>query len=646
MLKAPAVQAQNGTRRHRFFHHGVGAGVATRRVWRSADVLSSAAVSKRGRTGRHPKGGRVTPKGTRPHGYREPSWSAPQADDEPDLMRDVRRMLRSGEPLDLLAQVSSLLTVVDPREYGLGRREGEPPYALQQLVDMFLDVRRVETSALLAVIAELAADDDLQTARIRRELARRGDPLPEWLTRLGEADVYRAQEMVHVLGDGDNVHLAVRLAGGHELTAVVYIDHNMGTLVKDAFVVPETLDKLEAFMRAKVDDPDTEWRDLDLPDARVRITDAIERAAITVPPFETDTWPLCRPIVEWLCRRMPAGGTGYARPEWSDQDRQRLADRFFASSFGAPLDDLDHRSLLESVIWFGADYGPADPLRWSPVAVEIILDDWIPRKLVADADYLAKAPELLREFVRFCHAERGVRDELTLETLAAIDKYEPDYQRAIRSPHPQGPMALLAAIGAIDPDGPWDMGDSDVEDFGDHRSFMLELLREAAGGDEALRALDDVPLPDEAFDWTGIADDVREKVVEILTLCDGCCDELLDVEYRTACRRVLARAARGDPAVFRRKGRSDTAAAAICWIVGKDNDLFTPSGGGLLVRDLMAHFGLAQSGVSQRAETLMKAAGFDPNARRWDVRLGVPELLVSRRRRHLIELRDEYLSDD
>ena len=53
--------------------------------------------------------------------------------------------------------------------------------------------------------------------------------------------MYRAQEMVHVLGDGDNVHVAVRFAGGAELTAVVYIDHNMGTLVKDAFVVPESL---------------------------------------------------------------------------------------------------------------------------------------------------------------------------------------------------------------------------------------------------------------------------------------------------------------------------------------------------------------------------------------------------------------------
>jgi Domain of unknown function (DUF6398) len=613
-------------------------------------------VAKRARHGRHAKGGRVTPKGTRP--IRDQRRSTSQESGEPDLMRTVRRTLQSGDPLDLLAEVSSLLTLIDEREYGLGRRSGEPAYSLHQLVDMFLDVHRIETSAMLAVIAELAAADDLLVARIRHELARRGDRLPEWLARLGDAEVYRAQEMVHVLGDGDNVNVAVRFAGGAELTAVVYIDHNMGTLVKDAFVLPQMLAELQAFTRATVDDPDTAWRDLDLADARVRITDAIERAARTVPPFETDSWPACRPIVEWLARRMPEGGHGYARPEWTEPDLQRLADRFFVSPFGAPLDDAEHRELLESVIWFGADYGPGDPLRWSPVAIEIILDDWIPRKIVADATQLSRAPDLLRAFVRFCHAERGIRAELTLDTLAAIDTYEPEYQRTIRSPRPQGPMAILAAMGAVDPAGPWLTGDRDLADvgfdgleapfdYGDRQAFMLELLREAAGSEEALRALDDRPLPDDEFDWGGIVDDVEAKVADVLALCDRCCDEMLDVEYRTACRRLLARAAAGDPNVFRRRSSSATAAAAICWIVGKDNDLFSPSGGRLVVKDLMAHFGLAQGGVSQRAGTLMRAAGFDPSTRLpWKLRLGSPELLVSRRRRRMIELRDEYLIDD
>ena len=372
-------------------------------------------------------------------------------------MRNIGRKLRSGHPLDLLAEVSSLLALVDPRDYGFGRRDGAPAWSLHELVNMFLDVDQLETTAMLAVIAELAGDDDVLATRIRRGLAERSDRLPDWLARLGETEVYAAQEMVHVLGDGDNVHLAVRFAGGAELTAVVYIDHNVGTLAKDAFVVPQSMAELEALMRGIVDDPDTVWRALDLADARVRITEAIGRAAMTVPPFESDTWPACRPIVEWLARRMPPGGVGYQRPVWSERDQQQLAERFFASPFGAPLDDADHRGLVKSAIWFGVDYGPGDPLRWSPVAVEIILVDWIPRKLVDDVVYLSKAPDLLRAFVRFCHAERGIRPELTRDTLAAIDLYEPDYQRTIRSVRPQGPMALLAAI---DPDGRWEMDDS------------------------------------------------------------------------------------------------------------------------------------------------------------------------------------------
>jgi hypothetical protein len=603
-------------------------------------------VTKRRRHGRHPKGGRVTPKGTRPSAVPGPTWST--RDPEPNLFRNIGRKLRSGKPLDLLAEASSLLTLVDPREYGFGRREGEPPWSLRELVDTFLDVDRVETSALLAVVAELGSHDEVLKARIRRELEERGDRLPEWLARLGETDVYAAKEMVHVLGDGDNVNLAVRFAGGAEVAAVVYIDHNVGTLVKDAFVVPESMAELEVFMRAKVDDSDTVWRDLDLADARVRISEAIERAAMTVPPFETDTWPVCRPLIEWLTRRMPSGGTGYERSVWSEREQQALADRFFASPFGASLDDADHRGLLESLIWFGTDYGPGDPLRWSPVAVEIILVDWIPRKLVADDAYLSKAPDLLRAFVRYCHAERGIRAELTRDTLAAIDRYEPDYQRTIRSPRPQGPMALLAAMGVVDPHGPWEMDDLDPDAAVsvDHRALMRDVLREAAGGDETLRTLDERPLPDEDFDWSGIPDDVHDKVGDVLALTDACCKQLLDVEHRTACRRLLARVAAGDPAVFRRRASTTTAAATICWIVGKDNDLFSHAGGRMLVKDLMAHFGLTQGGVSQRAETFLNAAGFDRSTRRWNLRLGDPGLLVSRRRRRIIELRDEYLTSD
>jgi len=82
-------------------------------------------------------------------------------------------------------------------------------------------------------------------------------------------------------------------------------------------------------------------------------------------------------------RLLPEGGAGYVRPTWNETRKNKLAKRFFGSEFGQPLDDDDHRDLLDQFLWFGIDYGPGDPLRWSPVAVEILLADWIPRKIAA-----------------------------------------------------------------------------------------------------------------------------------------------------------------------------------------------------------------------------------------------------------------------
>ncbi len=492
------------------------------------------------------------------------------------------------------------------------RGEGRNGPSLDELTLSFADVDLPETSALLAAMAQLAPDE-LVRARAKRAFRARADEMPGWLEHLGESEVYRAVAMVHVLGDGDNIILALRLPDRQELSVVVYIDHNLGTVVKDAFIVPGPIAELLEFMRSKVEDPDVEWLDVGLADARARIDEAMRLGDMMFPPLETETWPACQPIVEWVGRLLPEGGTGYLRPEWGDRAKRQLTERFFSSSVGAPLDDRDRRGLFESFLWFGTDYGPGDPMRWSPVAVEMILVDWIPRKIVAGAKYLSQAPELLRSFIRFCHADRGIRRELTDETLAAVDQYEPEYQRLIRSPRPQGPAAILAAMGVTDSDESWEDDEFDVDEFDedefDYETIMRELLEDAVGGAKALDSLNAKTLPDEQFAWDKIDDDIRGRVGEVLSLCDRCCDEMLNVEYRTACRRLLARVAVGNPDFFRRRGRTDTAAAAVCYVIGKANSVFSASRGGLRIQDLMGHFGLSQGSVSQRAETLLKAAG-------------------------------------
>lgn len=550
-------------------------------------------------------------------------------------MGDVAAALADDQPLLLISVVSSLLAALQPPRPNPFHPTPEPDLPTRdELVRTFLDVDMLETSALLAVIAELSGDD-IMRRRVRREIAERAHALPEWVTELGRTSIERVVEMVHVLGDGDNIMVGLNLPGGFPLSVVVYVDHNMGTLVKDAFVVPEPLDALIERMReAAGDGPDTTWADLAPADARVRIREAIERGDITVPPLETDSWPGCRPLVEWAIGKLPAGGTGYQRPCWDPERLDALTERFFGSPHGTGFDDADHRGLLASLLWFGTDYGPGDPLRWSPVAVEILLADWIPRKIVADAAYLAKAPELLRAFIRFAHHERGIRLALTDDTLAAVDHYEPEYQETITLPRLQGPAALLAAMGALHPDG--QEPEIELPGFGE---FMLDSLRRAVGGEDVLAGLDEKPLPDEPFDWEPLPADIHERVREVLVLLDGCCKERLDVEYRTACRRVLSRAAAQDPEIFRRRGRAETAAGAICWIIGKANHLFNAQ---LQVKDLMAGFGIRQGSVSQRSEALLRAIGVDPSRRYGGMDLGSADYLTSTRRAQIIALRDHY----
>ena len=124
------------------------------------------------------------------------------------MLADVRQRLASGEPLDLLAYVSSLLAAVDPRgesPFERERADGPERATLPTLLESFAEVVLPETTALLATLAELGPDE-LTRARARGRW-RLGDQLPGWLARLGETSVYGAVVSTHVLGDGDNVLL-------------------------------------------------------------------------------------------------------------------------------------------------------------------------------------------------------------------------------------------------------------------------------------------------------------------------------------------------------------------------------------------------------------------------------------------------------
>jgi hypothetical protein len=517
------------------------------------------------KNGRNRKGGRTTPKGTRPAGtgsrdpFGGPPGAPPWADplratgpfgdvdefdpfvefdpedaDPEELMAEVQRGLRSDEPLDLLMMASTILSAVDPRHespVAAPSTTDRPP--LRDLVDSFIEVDRPETAGLLAVFAQLVPDEVLRR-RIRRSLDPDRHGLPGWLGTLDTVQVTRVVEQSQAFDRGHNVILGVGF-GAHEFTIVAYVDHSLGTIVKDAFVVPGPTEGCTEFIRSVAGNEEFSWIELDRAEARARVADAIDAGSRAPVPFETDTWPSCRPLLEWVIGQLPEGGRGYTRPVRSPERQP----------------------------------GPGAPFA--------ALGDVL-------GDVLGNVP----------------RD------------------------------VLGNALGDVFTDLGLDVTALDLV------TLSQRLLEDRAGGAGALAALDDSPLPDEAFDWAGIDGDIGDRVAEVLALGDRVAEDHFGEEFRTATRRLLARIARGGPEIFHRRGAASSAAAAIAWLVARDNDALDPATGGLCAKDLLSAFGRSGS-VSQRAGTMVRTAGLAPHA---DAFRCPPDLLVSSARADLLAERD------
>lgn len=588
--------------------------------------------------------------------------SAPERPENAGLLDPLRAGLRSPDPIDLLSTVSALLTVTDPRR--VTPFSGPLTTTRESLVESFIGTQFAETTAALYVIRALLPDPELRE-EITAELEHRRHPMPLWLTRLEEARVEPdVWFLTHVQGDGDDYLFAVTLATGEEITALVYVDHNMGTLVKDAFPIPQPLSDVVIELGTRIDRAEQVLTRIDAATARAAVGKAIERGAMTVPPPESDTWPQFRPMLEWMLRMLPEGGTPPEHREWTEEETAAITTEFLASPFGERFkDDDDGRDLLENILWFGTSYAGTDPYRWSPVNVEILMTDWFPRKVMADPEYLARMPEVLREFIRYAHDRNALPAHLTEETLAAVDHWEPQYQQAIRGT--RGGVAGLAAAlmakinaGELDPsvlDGGMGLSDRDLADLGldwddyfgeeDEDDEVLEPvevliernLASVVGGHDALASLGVEPLPDEPFDWEDIPENIQPVVQEVLEVCDRAADEILDVELRTAMRRFLGRVAAADPAIFRRRASTQRTAAAVAWVICQANHDFGRVDPNAPVRELLAHFGVKGS-VTERAQQMLSAVG----VRRWSgpIHLGTPELLTSRARAQIVRARE------
>lgn len=512
----------------------------------------------------------------------------------------LERLLADPEPLAFLEHASGIAEVLmHPTEGGVDPAE-------------FLHaVGHTDSPAVRALAATLAALAPQLTDRPVRVFS------PAWLARIANTRVSRAMTMTDLGGDSDQIVVEVELADGSVFTFLTLVDHDLGTAVKDAFALPADLDAvLERWN--EIAEPGVEVGDLPLADAGARLREALDHTAVLFDPPTSDTWPQSRPLLQWIVRLLPAGGTGWPRVEWTDRELTRLAATIVQRA--RPRIGPDAEDVVGTLLRHAATHGPGDPLRWSARSTAIVLD-WLPGHVVADARWNSQVPAALQAVIRYAHAERGQPAIQTRQALAVVAEWE-----SART------MDRFAAAVAA-------MGDR-APDFAVGPEARLRRLAAQVGGDSALTDLPAGPLPGKAAELARVPADVVPMVQEIVAILEPVVAGFFDdPELGLAAISFLARVAEADPAIFRRASNPAASAAAATWVVAKVNDAFRRR----KVGDLMAAFGVTSS-ASQRATPMLRALGLGwrgPSRNH----LGDARLLTSRRRRAILEARDQALAE-
>jgi len=301
----------------------------------------------------------------------------------------------------------------------------------------------------LRALAAVGADAYATQARAAADRLSAGcASQPPWVADLGRARPVAALVMCDdVFDDGTSILIEFDRPNADPHTLGLYIDHNMGGIVKDAFV---------AGPLAEVRDRFPDLCELDLGEARARLERALDILVHTLdPPVDKDVDRL-RGLM-YACARLLPGGA--ALPDELEvptpQERELLLDDFLGSPEGRRWrGDADAEDVAATAIEFGADYNHGGPLRWSPAVVEIFTTGWLARKVSREAEFFERVPAVLRDWVAYAGRRRGVPAAAVDTALGAVDLFTEAMLSAVADRDRWGPakrFVMAAQAAGVDP---------------------------------------------------------------------------------------------------------------------------------------------------------------------------------------------------
>jgi hypothetical protein len=335
------------------------------------------------------------------------------------------------------------------------------PMPAQDVEDLFFPgfvdaLEQLGTARALATLRALAAvradAHGRRASRAADRLAARGFSEAPWTAAVGRARPTAAALMSEAAFD-DGLSVMVEYAGpGCEPhTLGIYIDHNLGGLVKDVFLAGPLTEVRGQFDRHAPNHVGLVIRDLDLAEARARVEAALYMVDHTYDPPVNEDVRLLRALVDARMRVLP---DGFELPddheEVSAQEREALLADFLGSPEGRRWrGDEDAEDVAELAIDFGAGHNHGGPLRWSPVVVEIFMTGWLARKVTREPEFFTRVPDVLRDWVKYAGRRQAVPAAPLREAVAAVEHYRDEMLDAVTDPEAWGP-AKAFALAAVD----------------------------------------------------------------------------------------------------------------------------------------------------------------------------------------------------
>ena len=250
--------------------------------------------------------------------------------------------------------------------------------------------------------------------------------------------------------DDDGITVMVGFDGpGGPDTVGVYIDFNLGRMAKDVFIVPERVEKVRDLLVTEAVAEGTEFREVAWSEAAAWWREGLATTDMTLDPPVDDDIHRLRPLIDSRLALLPPGGMVPESAELSEADRDELLDEFVASTEAEVLveggaDPELVGELAFHILNFSLDYVHGEPLRFSPVMVEIFCTSWAPRKAMLDDAGLDLLPDVLRSWIEFVGRRRGIPDAAMNGALDAVDHYEPTLRAESGDESNWGPAKLLA----------------------------------------------------------------------------------------------------------------------------------------------------------------------------------------------------------